>query len=334
MNNDVININEDLPTSDQWLLSQGVIMQDPEKAINNLIHRAKSKQVTTLREKGFMEHQNGNYDEAVEIFKKANEIEKEKQTIKHQISPRLQTPHVNNNRKKTNNNKKMLQNNGKKVVVFTEQPLFGFTKMEKGSIVGNESSKYNPETSHLNAGISPRATSGVVKTESFFARSAQEREKYTKYLLEKKRIDAINIEEMNRKNRNNNRRQLRKKKLSGIEKRDLKEKKHQREIQKLYVANGCLLNDNNGAPYNFVDDGDDINNDMNNNDINNPNYARIGGVNIKTGKRYYRRKGQKKRGAGKNSKVLQIPSVNRLEQGSKELPRGIRDESLILKNER
>ena len=30
MNNDVININEDLPTSDQWLLSQGVIMQDPE----------------------------------------------------------------------------------------------------------------------------------------------------------------------------------------------------------------------------------------------------------------------------------------------------------------
>ena len=41
----------------------------------------------------------------------------------------------------------MLQNNnGKKVVVFTEQPLFGFTKMEKGSIVGDEGSKYNPET--------------------------------------------------------------------------------------------------------------------------------------------------------------------------------------------
>ena len=73
---------------------------------------------------------------------------------------------------------------------------------------------------------------------------------------------------------------------------------------------------------------------MNNNDINNRNYARIGGVNIKTSKRYHRRKGQKKRGTGKNSKVLQIPSVNRLEQGSKELPLGIRDESLILKNER
>ena len=68
--------NESLP-SDEWLKSIGVLKNRTDE-IDNLVQRAKAKKITLLREQGFAEHQNGNYDDAVEIFKTANALEKEK----------------------------------------------------------------------------------------------------------------------------------------------------------------------------------------------------------------------------------------------------------------
>ena len=139
--------------------------------------------------------------------------------------------------------------------------------MKKGSIIVSKEetiNKYNPERSKIVNQISPRATSSVVKTESFFARSAEERERYKKYILERKRQDAIEIQNINRQNKSNKRNISKKKKKSAIERRNLKEKQYKREMQKLYVTNGFLLNEKNG-PSNFVEDYDDDHNDKNGN---------------------------------------------------------------------
>ena len=68
--------NESLP-SDEWLKSIGVLKNRTDE-IDNLVPKQKAKKITLLREQGFAEHQNGNYDDAVEIFKTANAREEEK----------------------------------------------------------------------------------------------------------------------------------------------------------------------------------------------------------------------------------------------------------------
>ena len=162
-----------LPSPDQWLHSQGVIMQNPEVAIHSLIQRAKSKQVTTLREKGFVEHQNGNYDEARLKYSHGPIKLKENNIY---INKYLRVGTQIKRKSKINiaiikANLSVLKNTGKKVVVFTQQPLFGFKKMKKGSIIVSKEetiNKYNPERSKIVNQISPRATSSVVKIRIIF----------------------------------------------------------------------------------------------------------------------------------------------------------------------
>ena len=166
---------------DEWLTSIGILKNRSDE-IDNLIQRAKAKKVTLLREKGFAEHQNGNYDEAVEMFKAANDLEKEKGFIANKTKSSRGTNLEGNVPRRIESTR--TQGKKERVVVFTGQPLFGFSKVEKGTVLKGVDD-YSPRIKgRLHPKVSPRATDIPAEHHSFFSRSATDREKYRKHLLE------------------------------------------------------------------------------------------------------------------------------------------------------
>ena len=76
------------------------------------------------------------------------------------------------------------QGKKERVVVFTGQPLFGLSKIEKGTVLKGADDCSPRIKRQLLPKVSPRVTDIPADGPSFFSRSATDREKYRKHLLE------------------------------------------------------------------------------------------------------------------------------------------------------
>ena len=304
--------NESLP-SDEWLKSIGVLKNRTDE-IDNLVQRAKAKKITLLREQGFAEHQNGNYDDAVEIFKTANALEKEKSFITNKTRTSSGTNMQGKVSRRIQNS--TAQGKKERVVVFTGQPLFGLSKIEKGTMLKGADDCSPRIKRQLLPKVSPRVIDTPADGPSFFSRSATDRGKYRKYLLEVQRAAVSSA--------NKQKKQKRKQKSGNIpgtfsQMAEMKEATKRREMQKLYITNGNGVN--NDGRMNFYDDSQ---------------LDRMGSNSKGSQMRRYRHRFDRRSNKrNMDKKILLIPSVSRLEQSSKEVVRSaMKDESLILKNEK